>query len=230
MILVIGAMEQEISVFKDMIEGVEELNISGVNCFMGKFAGKDVLLMLSGIGKINAAVNTTIMFENFKITHVINIGTAGGFGKDLAFGDVVVSDRVVCHDVDITGFGREMGEIPDQPIYFESDQSLIDLIINIKDDIENNIHIGLIATGDQFIHSVDKMDSTLNHFPEILACEMEAYAVSRVCHKYQTPIIVVRSISDLVFLENSYDFNEYLEVASKNSTTMLTHLIKEIEV
>jgi adenosylhomocysteine nucleosidase len=230
MILVIGAMEQEINVFKSMIDEMSELTISGVLHYKGTYVGKEVILMLSGVGKINAAINTTVIFENYAISHVINIGTAGGISKQLSFGDVVVSSKVVNHDVDITGFGRAMGELPDQPIYFESNQDLVDKVMKIKDQLLTNIHLGLIATGDQFVHTVEKMEHILSSFPESMACEMEAYAVGRVSHKYKTPFIVVRSISDLVFLEQGYDFNTYLDIASKNSTTILTELIKEIEV
>ncbi len=230
MILVIGAMEEEIKVFQSMIENCEQIDISGVKHFKGSYSGKDVILMLSGVGKINAAINTTVMFENYDIKYVLNIGTAGGINKELNFGDIVVSDRVVSHDVDITGFGRAMGELPDQEIYFESDKKLVDYVLAIKDKLSTKVHLGLIATGDLFVHQKEQMDKIIKYFPESLACEMEAYAVARVASKYQTPFIVVRSISDLVFLEQGYDFRTYLDIASKNSTTILTELIKEIEV
>jgi len=230
MILVIGAMEEEIKVFKSMIEDIKEKTISGVLHYTGSFSGKEVILMLSGVGKINAAINTTVMFENYQVSHVLNIGTAGGISEKLSFGDIVVSEKVVCHDVDITGFGRAMGELPDQPIFFESNQDLINKVLTIKEQLLTKVHLGLIATGDQFVHTKEKMDYILKYFPESMACEMEAYAVANVSYKYKTPFIVVRSISDLVFLEQGYDFTKYLEIASKNSTTILSEIIKEIEV
>lgn len=102
--------------------------IANSRFIQGKLEGKEVVLLKSGIGKVNAAMATTILHERYQPTAVINTGSAGGLDTSLSIGDIVISDRVVHHDVDVTAFDYQYGQIPSMPLYFESDQNLINIV------------------------------------------------------------------------------------------------------
>src|SRR5690625_3064056 len=123
---IIGAMDEEISFLLNHISDQKEITIANSLFIQGRLAGSDVVLLKSGIGKVNAAMGTTIMQERFSPTYVINTGSAGGFAKDLAVGDIVISSHVVHHDVDATAFDYAYGQVPQMPVMYEADSDLID--------------------------------------------------------------------------------------------------------
>lgn len=225
-IAVIGAMIEEIEVFKNQIENCKEIIKSGVKFYDGMYHNKEVVLMLSGIGKVNAAMNTTVLFEQFNPDIVINIGTAGGMNTKLNTGDIVLSNKVIYHDVDVTGFDYPYGQVPGMPLTYESDKDLLENAESITELFDVNVYTGLIATGDSFIHRKEQINIIRENFDDVLAVEMEAGAISQVCFKYEKPFIVVRSISDIPERESQHEFHEYLELASKNSTKFLSKMIE----
>src|SRR5690625_664942 len=112
---IIGAMDEEIEYLRNIMTETKEHEIASVLLIEGKLAGKEVILLKSGIGKVNAAMATTILIERFQPTHVINTGTAGGMKGNLNVGDVVVGDEIVHHDVDVTAFDYKFGQVPNMP-------------------------------------------------------------------------------------------------------------------
>src|SRR5690606_22914425 len=111
-IAIIGAMEEEVTLLREKIEGREQEVIAGCEFTTGMMDDAEVVLLRSGIGKVNAAMSTAILLERFKPDYVINTGSAGGFNPDLNVGDVVISTEVRHHDVDVTAFGYEYGQVP----------------------------------------------------------------------------------------------------------------------
>ena len=106
---IIGAMEEEIAKLKEDMTEIEEKNKAGMSFFRGKLHGKDVVVVRSGIGKVNAAICTQILACDYKIDRVINTGVAGGLYSELNVGDIVISSDAIYHDFDVTGFGYEEG-------------------------------------------------------------------------------------------------------------------------
>lgn len=230
MIGIIGAMEQEVNALKELMRVRKSNTIHGYIYYCGTISDKDVVLVQGGIGKVNATISTTLLLTNYDIDFVINIGSAGGLKSFQNVGDVIISNKVVHHDVDVTAFGREYGQVPGLPTYFEADYELLNIVKSILS--QNNIrsHVGLIASGDQFISRSNQVESIINHFPEAMCSEMEAASVAQVCHVFHKRFIITRSLSDVYNKgDSSIQFDEYLKEASKNSANMCLELIKSIK-
>ncbi|MEO9274555.1 5'-methylthioadenosine/S-adenosylhomocysteine nucleosidase [Marinomonas sp. 5E14-1] len=224
----IGAMDEEVAVIKEWMTDVREESIAGCDFFIGHFEGKDVVLLKSGIGKVNAAVSTTLLLSQFKPEYVINIGSAGGYDPELQVGDVVISDQVVHHDVDVTAFGYVMGQVPNMPETYAADTSLISQTQKAFSAVTDvQAKVGLIGTGDSFMNDPVRVEKVRETFPSLVAVEMEAAAVAQVCHKFEVPFIVVRSLSDIAGKESSKSFEEYLKVAAENSSLIIQEMLKD---
>ncbi|MCW4630137.1 MULTISPECIES: 5'-methylthioadenosine/S-adenosylhomocysteine nucleosidase [Marinomonas] len=224
----IGAMDEEVAVIKAWMTEVHEQSIAGCDFFVGRFEGKDVVLLKSGIGKVNAAVSTTLLLSQFKPEYVINIGSAGGFDPELQVGDVVISDHVVHHDVDVTAFGYVMGQVPNMPATYAADMQLVDQARKALQSVTQvKAKVGLIGTGDSFMNDPVRVSEVRAVFPALVAVEMEAAAVAQVCFKFATPFVVVRSLSDIAGKESPQSFEEYLQVAAENSSLMIQKMLKD---
>jgi adenosylhomocysteine nucleosidase len=223
----IGAMDEEVAVIKAWMTDVREQTIAGCEFFVGSFEGKEVVLLKSGIGKVNAAVSTTLLLSQFQPEYVINIGSAGGFDVDLQVGDVVISDQVVHHDVDVTAFGYVMGQVPNMPATYAANTDLVNQAKKALQTVTQvQAKVGLIGTGDSFMNDPVRVEAVRAIFPELVAVEMEAAAVAQVCFKFGTPFVVVRSLSDIAGKESSQSFEEYLQVAAENSSLMIQQMLK----
>lgn len=229
MIGIIGAMEEEVAEIKAIMSVEEELENHGYLFYKGTINKKTVVLLQGGIGKVNAAIATTLLFQNFPIELVINVGSAGGLNMSQNVGDVVISSSVVHHDVDVTAFQRELGEVPGMPKYFKADEVLLDTVKQILAEQNLTAHVGLIASGDQFIGRQDQVDYIRSHFQDAMCVEMEAAAIAQVCYVFNKKFIITRSLSDIFNKgENDIQFDEYLKKASKASAKMCYELITRL--
>lgn len=224
----IGAMDEEVAVIKGWMQNITEETVAGSHFYRGSFEGKDIVLLQSGIGKVNAAVSTTLLLSKYEPDYVINIGSAGGFDPDLEVGDVVISDAVVHHDVDVTAFGYELGQVPSMPARFEADKTLLEAALHAVQDVNRvKAKAGTIGTGDSFMNDPDRVAQVRSAFPAMVAVEMEAAAVAQTCYKFATPFVVVRSLSDIAGKESPQSFEEYLKVAAENSSLMIQQMLKQ---
>lgn len=225
----IGAMDEEVAVIKQWMTDVTETSVAGCEFYSGKLDGKSVVLLKSGIGKVNAAVSTTLLMASFDPSVVINIGSAGGFDAELEVGDVIISDAVVHHDVDVTAFGYQIGQLPQLPATFKADDALIEIAKQAVSKVgQVKAKVGLVGTGDVFMCEAERVAKVRQQFPELKAVEMEAAAVAQVCHKFAVPFVVVRSLSDVADKESPASFEEYLSVAAQNSSLMIRAMLQEI--
>ncbi|TQR10584.1 5'-methylthioadenosine/S-adenosylhomocysteine nucleosidase [Psychrobacillus soli] len=228
-IAVIGAMEQEVELLRNAIENAETRIIANSEFTIGTYKNHEVILLKSGIGKVNAAMTTAILLNEYKPDYVINTGSAGGYDPTLSVGAIVISDEVRHHDVDVTAFGYEMGQVPLLPAAFKSDKHLMKLAEEaVKEIGEHEAATGLIATGDIFMHNPEKVEEVRGHFPQMKACEMEAAAVAQVCHQFEVPFVVIRSLSDIAGKESSISFDEFLPVAAKHSTEIVLRVVERL--
>lgn len=227
---IIGAMEPEVAILREALQNKEELSKGGFIFYTGELAGHTVTLVQSGIGKVAATVATTLLIDNFNPDCVINTGSAGGFDPELNVGDVVISDEVRHHDVDVTAFGYEIGQVPQMPAGFVAHTTLIDAAKASVAILENTqTKVGLICTGDSFMCDPARIDKTRKYFPSMLAVEMEGAAIAQACHVLNTPFVVIRSLSDIAGKESPQSFEEYLEVASVNSSKLVTELLGQLK-
>lgn len=226
---IIGAMEPEIAILRDKMSNVSEQTLAGFTFYSGELNSQNVTLVQSGIGKVAATVATTILINHFKPDYVINTGSAGGFDHRLKVGDVAIADEVRHHDVDVTAFGYEFGQVPQMPAAFHSDAKLIEVAKeSIADLNECQSLVGLVCTGDSFMCDPERIDATRKQFPNMLAVEMEGAAIAQACHMLSTPFVVIRSLSDIAGKESPDSFEAYLEVASKNSSAMVIAMLGKL--
>lgn len=228
-IAIIGAMEQEVELLRNEIENAQTEIIANSEFTVGTYKDREVILLKSGIGKVNAAMTTTILLNQFKPDYVINTGSAGGYDPDLEVGAIVISNEVRHHDVDVTAFGYEIGQVPQLPPAFKADTHLMELAEEtVKEIGEHQAATGLIATGDIFMHNPEKVEIVRQNFPQMKACEMEAAAVAQVCHQFNVPFVVIRALSDIAGKESSISFDEFLPVAAKHSTEIVLNVIEKL--
>jgi len=226
MIAIIGAMSQEVAILKEAMNIKKTETRLHVEFTTGTIAGKEVVLLESGIGKVNVAVATTLLIELYPVEFVINTGSAGGIITDASVGDVVISTNVTYHDVDVTGFGYKRGQIPGLPELFNADEFLIKKVDEILTQTGVPHFKGSIVTGDAFVNRKEQIDKIISNFPNAVALEMEAAAVAQVCYIANIPFVVVRALSDIAGKESHISFEEFLPTAAKASSEMVIKLIE----
>ncbi len=226
---IIGAMEQEVALLRSQLSEPTTLQLGGCEFYQGKLAGKEVILTRSGIGKVAASVATSLLLEKFAPDCVINTGSAGGFSQDLHIGDVVIASEMRFHDVDVTAFGYEMGQMAQQPAAFPCDEKLIALAqACIAEQGKHQTKVGLICTGDQFMCKPDAIAKARADFPQMLAVEMEGAAIGQVCYMFKVPYLVVRAMSDIAGKEQVESFDAFIEVAGQHSAEVIIALLGKL--
>ncbi|HET6871804.1 MAG TPA: 5'-methylthioadenosine/S-adenosylhomocysteine nucleosidase [Sporolactobacillaceae bacterium] len=227
---IIGAMDEEVALLKEQMGHVEETVSGGCHFFKGQLYGHDVVLLQSGIGKVNAAMATTLLIKDFEPEVIINTGSAGGFDHRLKVGDVVISSEVRHHDVDVTAFNYEYGQVPGLPAAFLPDPKLVELAERVTSSQEAGIQVvkGLIATGDSFMSDPVRVEHLRTVFPAMQAAEMEAAAIAQVCHQFEVPFVIIRSLSDIAGKESNISFDQFLVTAAKNSANLILSMVKEL--
>lgn len=229
MIGIIGAMEQEVAELLKLMNVENQHDRLGYLFYEGKIRNKEVVLLQGGIGKVNAAIATTLLLSHYTIECVINIGSAGGLHLNQNVGDIVISSSVAHHDVDVTAFGRQLGEVPGMPLYFKPDEQLLKKVKDILKELNLPSHVGLIVSGDQFISQAHQVAAIQNHFPQAMCAEMEAASIAQVCYVHHTKFIITRSLSDIYNKgDNHIQFDEYLKKASQSSAKMCEELIASL--
>lgn len=225
-IAIIGAMEEEVTLLRENIEDSKQETIAGCEFTFGKMHGLDVILLKSGIGKVNAAMSTTILLEKYKPDCIINTGSAGGFNPSLNVGDAVISSEVRHHDVDVTAFGYEYGQVPQLPAAFLANDKLVTIAeAAAKEIAEIQIVKGAIATGDSFMNDPVRVDFIRTKFENLQAVEMEAAAIAQVAHQFQVPFVIIRSLSDIAGKESDISFDQFLDKAALNSATLVMKMV-----
>ena len=227
---IIGAMDEEIRILKEKMNNVQTTTIAGCEFFQGELNKKQVILTKSGIGKVAAAVATTLLLEKFQPNVVINTGSAGGYDRSLSVGDIVISTKVRFHDVDVTAFGYEIGQMAKLPAAFYADKKLIDIAQQAAQSSTSLKAVqGLICTGDIFMANPEKADIARKNFPTMKACEMEAAAVAQVCHQFNVPFVIIRSLSDIAGKKSAVSFEEHLPVAARNAALLIEGMLQALD-
>ena len=229
MVGIIGAMKEEIEMIISKMEEIEEVHFGIRTFYVGTYNDKEIVIVQAGIGKVNAAVTTTLLIENFEVEYIVNIGVAGGM-NGVKHKDVVISDFVLYHDVDVTKFSDyKYGQIPGSGPLFKADQTLVNNTIFILEKLEINFKVGKIASGDQFVTELESVRKVNEQNDNIYAIEMEAGAIAHVATMYEVPFIIYRSISDILGDETQGDdFYEFLNEAALNASIVLTELLNTI--
>ncbi len=224
---IIGAMDEEVAILKEKLENKREEKIAGSVFLTGTIHGQQVILLKSGIGKVNAAMGATLLNQLYQPKLVINTGSAGGFDASLNVGDVVISSEIRHHDVDTTIFGYEYGQVPQMPPFYAADKNLVELALKSAGRVKGIQAVrGLIASGDSFMNDPQRVEFVRSKFPHLAAVEMEAAAIAQVCYHFGIPFVVIRALSDIAGKESHISFDKFLEKAAKNSAEVVLGILE----
>ncbi len=229
MIGIIGAMDIEVKLILEEMKNIKEVKYGIRTFYEGKLNNRNVVVVLAGIGKVNAGITTSLMLTKYQIQYLINVGVAGG-QNGVKHKDVVISSEVLYHDVDVSRFGKYLhGQIPGLKPLFYADSKLLAATDKVLKELDLNHVIGKIASGDQFVYEKEKIKEVNKLYTDIYAVEMEAAAIAHTATEYQVPFIIYRSISDVLDDESQADdFYEFLDEAAHNAARVLLELVKEL--
>ncbi len=227
-ILILSAMEEEINylVTSYDLTAIDTINNNSLYCLN---AGEQKIYILnSSIGKVNSAITTSMVLNKYQIDKLISIGTSGALTAKTEIGDFVNGERLAYHDVDVTAFGYEVGQLPQMNKYFETtkDQFWDNLMSEFSAQQEINLHTGDIVTGDQFINSVERKQFINKNFENGLCAEMESTAIIHTALSYGVDCYALRSISDNADGHADVSFDEYLSKVCQNYKHFVDLLIK----
>lgn len=225
---IIAAMPEELAYLIQELEQAQKVQILGNAYHTGKIGSVEVVLVESGIGKVMSAMSVAVLADRFQVDAVINTGSAGAVADGIAVGDVVIADKLAYHDVDVTAFGYEYGQMARQPLYFEADGKFISLIQESLSKLNQTWHLGLIATGDSFVAGDDKIARIKSHFPQVLAVEMEGAAIGQAAQALGLPFLVIRAMSDNANHEASISFDEFIIEAGRRSAQVILAFLKAL--
>ena len=226
---IIAAMQEEMNEIKKIMNNVQEKTIYELKFYEGTINNKNIVLVESGVGKVNAARTTQVLIDNYKIDAVINVGSAGSANHELQIGDIVIGKTLVQHDFDITAFGHPKGYISNVGERINSDENLIKSMEQTIENLKNKefkIKIGTIASGDIFCTEPRMKEKIRDKF-NADAIEMEGAAIAQVCKLDNVLVLVIRSISDSPNGNNNITFDQYLETASKRCAEILNQFFNE---
>ena len=222
---IIAAMEEELKTLLLALEEKNEVVVLGKTYYQGSIGQHEVVLVQSGIGKVMSAMSVAILAETFAVDTIINTGSAGAVAHGLAIGDVVIADRLVYHDVDVTAFGYAFGQMAGQELYYQADRTLMARLQKVLNQQGKASYLGLIATGDSFIADPDRVAAIKHHFPEVLAVEMEGAAIAQAAQAAGKPFLVIRAMSDTAQGDANITFDEFVVEAGKRSANTLLTLL-----
>lgn len=244
---IVSALHEELAAVLDLMPDEQQEIVGGRIFWRGHLHGRDVVAVLSGIGKVAAATTAAVLIERFGAQRIVFTGVAGGLAPGVNVGDVVVARHFLQHDMDasplfprheVPGYGRSA---------FEADVDLSTRLVRASDQVLRDLpsrlgagvmqafgleaprcHQGLLISGDRFVSSTAESLALREALPDALAVEMEGAAFAQVCHDYGVPLAVVRTVSDRADDAAHVDFPRFLrEVASRYSAAIIETLLSE---
>lgn len=227
---IICAMKIEADGIIALCENTLTETVAGMNFTKGTLNGKEIVVVICGVGKVNAAMCTLALIEKYHPDIVINSGVAGALSPIVSIGDIVVGTKAVEHDMNTTALGDKQGEVsfPDgKVLFFECDKQASTLLSAVCKKIpDTKVAQGIIASGDIFV-SERKSRLRINDKFGALACEMEGAAIGHVCHCCKVPFAIIRAISDDLDENKGMDFVKFCELASKKTVEAVSSFVAE---
>ena len=225
MIGVIGALKEELKIIKEQMEKIERQNILGSDFYCGMISGKKVVVCESSIGKINAAVTASAMIMEYNPNVIINTGIAGSLKDKVKIMDVVVANRISAHDEGKV-FNRYYPFINSVDINEKYVKIAKDAYVNLYENLEN-LYIGEVITGDEFINSDDQKEKIKKYFKNALVVDMECWAIAKVCYRANKNFIVIKTISDNANDNADDNYNNFINLSANKSAKIVIKIIKD---
>ncbi|QCI18555.1 5'-methylthioadenosine/adenosylhomocysteine nucleosidase [Buchnera aphidicola (Aphis nasturtii)] len=226
---IIGAIDQEIKIFKKVIIDKQVKNIGQFQIYIGKFKKNNIFLIKSGIGKVSASIAAMILINFFKINIIINSGSAGSLHPELKIGDIIIPNKLCYYDVNLINFGYARGQIPQYPKTFKINKNLYHVLIETAIKFNFKFATGLLITGDSFVRGENFINKLKLQFSYAIAVEMESTAIAQVCYQFNIPLIVVKSISDLSDTQATSNFNKNISLASLQSFNLVQLILENTQ-
>lgn len=239
---ILGAFSDEVKLLEDSLQNKQIVNLKGIRFLTGELRGHSVVVALTGVGKVNAAMTTTMLLMNWQPQQLIFTGIAGGVNQDIQPGDIVMAKFSIQHDfgkIDSTGMVLWQTFNPMQkarnPLYFPADSVLLLKAqkasgrIKYRTVLGRNVKVmtGIVATGDVFVNSNQKVEQLKTQL-KADAAEMEGAAVAQVCYQLKIPCLIIRSISDNANAKAHLDMNTFASIAAYNSANLVLGILEEL--
>ncbi|BBF44676.1 5'-methylthioadenosine nucleosidase [Lachnospiraceae bacterium KM106-2] len=227
---IIGAMEIEVATLKAQLEDIKVVKKAAMEFYEGTYEGKTLVVVRSGIGKVNAGVCAQILVDDFKVEAIINSGIAGGLHEDIEIGDIVISTDAIQHDMDATGFGYKVGQIPQmKESIFKADERLVKIASEVCQSVNPEVKtlVGRVVTGDQFISGKEKKDWLRGTFDGYCA-EMEGGAIAQAAYLNEIPFVIIRSISDKADSTACDDYPQFEKKAADHAVNLVNGMISKM--
>ena len=227
---IIGAMEEEVEALRGKLTYVKTTSRASMDFYAGKMGNKEVVIVRSGIGKVNAGICTQILADLFQVDAVINTGIAGSLDARIDIGDMVISTDAVHHDMDATIFGDAIGQVPRMDTRtFPADPHLVELAVKANEKANPQIHTftGRVASGDQFISSGEVKARIVENF-QALCTEMEGAGIAHAAYLNKVSYVIIRAISDKADNSATMDYPEFEKQAIAHSVALVKELLPMI--
>lgn len=230
MIGIIGAMEEEVAHLKEAMDIEEIAEYAAMKFCRGTLCGKDVVIVQSGIGKVNAAICAQILVDKFQADKIINTGVAGSLDARIDIGDIVISSDAVQHDMDATTFGDPLGQVPQLDTFsFPADAELIEKAkaANEKVNPEIQTFVGRVASGDQFVADKAVKDKIVDNF-HAYCTEMEGAAIAQAAYLNKVSYVIIRAISDKADNSAVMDYPDFERRAIEQNVRLMKELLANL--
>lgn len=227
---IIGAMDEEVATLKEKMELAETFEYASLRFFSGTLGGKEVVIVRSGIGKVNAAICAQILVDKFNVDVLMNTGIAGSLDAAIDIGDMVISTDLVEHDMDASIFGDPVGQVPRMDTFsFPADVALVEKAVaaNIEANPDIQTFTGRIVSGDQFISSAEAKERLVKTFGA-KCTEMEGAAIAHTAYLNQVPCVIIRAISDKADNSATMDYPTFEKQAIEHSVRLVCSLLPRI--
>ena len=225
---IMGAMQEEVEPLLAFFDNVKETKFADNKYYEVNYNGLDIVIAYSKIGKVFASLTASTMIQKFGCDTLLFSGVAGGINPELKIGDLIIANKLCQHDLDITAFGHPHGYVPEGKIFVETDENLRKIAIEVANEKNLKVIEGTIATGDQFVHSVERKEFIESTF-KADALEMEGASVAVICDALNVPFFILRAISDTADMDAGFDFDEFLKSSAITSANYLIEIVKKIK-
>lgn len=227
MIGIIGAMEEEVATLKEAMTIEEHTVFASMEFCKGLLCEREVVVVRSGIGKVNAAICTQILVDKFGVDTLINTGIAGSLDADIDIGDMVISTDAVEHDMDASIFGDPIGQVPRMDTFsFPANGELVEKAKAANEEANPDIHtfVGRIVSGDQFVSSKEVKEKLVSHFGA-KCTEMEGAAIAHAAYLNKVSCVIIRAISDKADNSATMDYPTFEKKAITHSVRLVKNLL-----
>ena len=230
MIGIIGAMEEEVAHLKEAMQVEETVERAAMTFVKGKLDGKDVVVVRSGIGKVNAGICAQILADLFEVDTLINTGVAGSLDAAIDIGDIVISTDAVQHDMDVSALGDPVGQVPRMDTFaFPADERLVQLAVQANEEANPDIHTftGRVVSGDQFVSDGAVKERLVTQF-QAKCTEMEGAAIAQAAYLNKISCVIIRAISDKADNSSTMDYAAFEKQAITHTVRFVRNLMGKI--